>query len=76
MPLQMCVFSLLIFLKNNHHGPQWLSTSNRHAPWRLQGGCLPPWGSCNRRVQPPWATAAAVGHCNWLSKLKIFETVI
>jgi hypothetical protein len=48
MPLQMCVFSLLNIKTNNHCDPWW-----------LHGRCLTLCGSCNHRLQTPWARTLA-----------------
>jgi hypothetical protein len=86
MSLQMCVFSLLFsFLKTElswptavgHMQPPWRTTVARWLPAAV--GILQPLSATavgHVFAQPLWATTVIVVHDDWLSKLKIFETVV
>jgi hypothetical protein len=56
-----------------HMQPPWRTAVARWLPAAV-GFLQPPWATTF--AKPPWATAAAVGHGDWLSKLKNFETVV
>jgi hypothetical protein len=80
MPLQMCVFYLLNFLKKltvvAHDG--WPhATVVGH--WRLQDGFLPAWGYNNSRgprrlgLKLPWATVNGCQNCKILNRSIILQ---